>query len=424
MTLKGSLIQDYQETFSMYVNIIPEYKQAEFGEEAEKILRTCVHCGFCLATCPTYQLLGNELDSPRGRIYLIKNLLEGEPVTENTQLHLDRCLTCRACETTCPSGVQYGKLVDIGRKIVEHSVKRSIGSRVKRSLLKTVLPNPKLFNPLVDVGQKLKPLLPRSMTKVLPDLNQLGQWPTDQHVRKMIVLEGCVQPKLTPETNLAAAKVLDKLGISLLRVTGSGCCGALTHHLNDEESALIAMKQNIDAWWPHIEKGGVEAIVITASGCGTEIKQYGYYLKHDPLYSDRAQQISHLAKDVSEVIAQLPIESLLSGEKIDERIAFHAPCSLQHGQKLKGFVESLLQQWGAQLTPVPDAHLCCGSAGTYSILQPEISKKLQANKIKALESGRPDLILTANIGCQTHLHGVSSVPVIHWIEWLASRLES
>ncbi|MBU6467899.1 MAG: glycolate oxidase subunit GlcF [Betaproteobacteria bacterium] len=407
----------------MYVNLTPEFKQSEFGEEAEKILRTCVHCGFCLATCPTYQLLGNELDSPRGRIYLIKNVLEGEPVTDNTQLHLDRCLTCRACETTCPSGVQYGKLVDIGRKVVEQSVGRSRGQKFKRELLKKVLPNPKLFNPLVDIGQALKPLLPKSMTQALPDKQVPHLWPSQVHSRKMIVFEGCVQPKLTPETNLAAAKVLDRLGVSVLRVAGSGCCGALTHHLNDEDAALSAMKRNIDVWWPHIEKNGVEAIIITASGCGTEIKQYGYYLQHDPDYSDRAQQISHLAKDISEIMSELPVDQLISHQKTDERVAFHAPCSLQHGQKLKGFVEKLLQQWGAQLTAVPDAHLCCGSAGTYSILQPEISKQLQANKIKALESGRPDIILTANIGCQTHLKGVSSVPIVHWIEWLASKLE-
>ncbi|HQT82121.1 MAG: glycolate oxidase iron-sulfur subunit [Ferrovum sp. 37-45-19] len=407
----------------MYVNLTPEFKAADFGEEAEKILRTCVHCGFCLATCPTYQLLGNELDSPRGRIYLIKNVLEGEPVTKNTQLHLDRCLTCRACESTCPSGVQYGKLVDIGRKVVEKSVPRSAVAQFKRYVLKKVLPNPKLFNPLVDVGQAFKPLLPKTMTQALPDKTFLGLWPTRMHARKMIVLEGCVQPKLTPETNLAAAKVLDQLGISLIRVAGSGCCGALKHHLNDEAAALMDMRRNIDFWWPQVEKGGVEAIVVTASGCGTEVKQYGYHLQHDPLYSDRAQQISHLARDISEVMAMLPVESLLKAQSTDEKIAFHAPCSLQHGQKLKGFVEGLLTGWGARLTTVPDAHLCCGSAGTYSILQPEISKKLQANKIKALESGRPDVILTANIGCQTHLKAVSSVPVIHWIEWLAAKLE-
>ena len=416
----------------MYAPLDPKFLATPEGQEAQRILRACVHCGFCLATCPTYQLLGNELDSPRGRIYLMKSLLEGGAVSPLTQQHLDRCLTCRACESTCPSGVQYGRLVDIGRAQVEARVARPALARFQRWILKSVLPQPLLFRPLMLAGRMVRPLLPRSFRRKVPAYRSPGSWPPPRHGRRMLVLAGCVQPTLAPGINAAAARLLDRLGISLVSTPRAGCCGALAHHLADEEAAREAMRRNIDAWWPLVEQGGVEAIVVTASGCGTEIKEYGFHLRHDPAYSDRAQQISALTRDISEALlhaldtCDLGQEALL-GEGHTEartttRVAFHSPCSLQHGQKIKGVVEGLLQRAGATLTPVPDGHLCCGSAGTYSLLQPELSRKLQANKIAALEHGSPDIILTDNIGCLMHLAAGTDTAVQHWVEWLDACL--
>ncbi|MDE1982234.1 MAG: glycolate oxidase subunit GlcF [Betaproteobacteria bacterium] len=414
----------------MYAALDSAFRDTPAGQEAERILRTCVHCGFCLATCPTYQLLGDELDSPRGRIYLMKNMLEGQPVSRLTQRHLDRCLTCRSCESTCPSGVQYGRLVDIGRVEAEARVERPAFDRFKRWALKSVLPRPMLFRPLVAAGRALRPLLPRTLRRKIPAYRPPGAWPEPRHARRMLVLAGCVQPVLAPEINAAAARLLDRLGVSLVTSPGAGCCGAIAHHLADEGGALDAMRRNIDAWWPVIEQGGVEAIVVTASGCGTELKDYGHALRGDPAYSDRAQQISALARDVSEALLQAleaagpdALERLLAqAPAAPGPVAFHSPCSLQHGQKLKGVVERLLAAAGATLTAVPDPHLCCGSAGTYSLLQKDLSRQLQANKIAALESGRPDLILTANIGCLLHLAAGTDTPVQHWVQWLDARL--
>ncbi|MHB8353624.1 MAG: glycolate oxidase subunit GlcF [Burkholderiales bacterium] len=409
----------------MFTSLDPQFRDSLDGAEALSILRTCVHCGFCLATCPTYQLLGDELDSPRGRIYLMKNMLEGQPVSRLTQRHLDRCLTCRSCETTCPSGVQYGRLVDIGRSYAEAHVPRGPLDSFKRVLLKTVLPRPMLFRPLLAVGRVFRPLLPRALRRKIPAYQPPGPWPEARHERRMLVLAGCVQPVLAPDINAAAARVLDRLGISLITAPRAGCCGALAHHLADESEALVAMRRNIDAWWPFVEQGA-EAIVVTASGCGTEIKEYGHALRNDPDYSDRARQIAALARDVSQVILEeLSDNAMFYNENkrdVSAAIAFQSPCSLQHGQKLKGVVEGLLQSWGARLTAVPDAHLCCGSAGTYSLLQPELARQLQVNKVAALESGKPDLILTANIGCLTHLASATEIPIQHWVEWLDARL--
>ncbi len=409
----------------MFASLDPTFRDSPDGAEALSILRSCVHCGFCLATCPTYQLLGDELDSPRGRIYLMKNMLEGQPVSRLTQRHLDRCLTCRSCETTCPSGVQYGRLVDIGRNYVKTRVKRGPLDAFKRALLKHVLPRPTLFRPLLAFGRVFRPLLPRHLRRKIPAYRPPGPWPQPRHGRQMLVLAGCVQPALAPDINASAARVLDRLGISLITAPRAGCCGALAHHLSDETAALEAMRRNIDAWWPFVEQG-VEAIVVTASGCGTEVKEYGHALRHDPAYSDRAQQIAVLAKDISEVILEEIIDNELFNKenklKQSVAIAFQSPCSLQHGQKLKGVVEGLLKRWGAKLTDVPDAHLCCGSAGTYALLQPELSRQLQTNKIVALESGHPDLILTANIGCLTHLASATETRIQHWVEWLDARL--
>jgi glycolate oxidase iron-sulfur subunit len=396
------------------------------GREADAILRRCVHCGFCTATCPTYQLLGDELDGPRGRIYLMKQMLEGAPVTAKTQLHLDRCLTCRACETTCPSGVEYGRLVDIGRDLVEARVGRGPLESFKRRMLRAVVPNRTLFGSLLKFGQMVRPLLPeRLRQKVPPDVAPANAWPEPRHARKMLVLEGCVQPSLSPATNAAAARVLDRLGITLVRAPNAGCCGAVSFHLSAQDEALGYMRRNIDAWWSHIEDGA-EAVVMTASGCGVMVKDYGHALADDPAYAEKARRISELTKDISEVIGReaAKLKSLLTPHSslLTERVAFHAPCSLQHGLKIKGAVESLLADLGFALTYVPDAHLCCGSAGTYSILQPDLSQRLLANKIEALTTESPTVILTANIGCQSHLQTATALPVKHWIEALDDSL--
>ena len=378
------------------------------GREADAILRKCVHCGFCTATCPTYQLLGDELDGPRGRIYLIKQALEGAAVPAKTRLHLDRCLTCRACESTCPSGVQYARLADIGRAVVEARVPRGAWERLRRAALAFVLPRTALFAALLWLGQRVRFLLPR----VIPaPAAPAGHWPAARHARRMLVLAGCVQPALAPRINAAAARVLDRAGISLVEAPGAGCCGAVRFHLNDQEAGLADMRALIDAWWPHVERGEVEALVITASGCGSTVKEYGHYLADDAAYRDKAARVSALAKDLSEVVP--------AGTGTGTgRVAFHSPCSLQHGQQLRGKVEALLAGAGYELVPVADGHLCCGSAGTYSILQPALSAQLRTRKVAALEGGAPAAIATANIGCLTHLQGEARVPVRHWIELL------
>jgi glycolate oxidase iron-sulfur subunit len=399
------------------------------GKEANSILRACVHCGFCTATCPTYQLLGDELDSPRGRIYLMKEMLEGNVVTAKTQKHLDRCLTCRACETICPSGVEYGRLVDIGRNIVEQHVPRSPFETLKRAALRAILPRPALFNPLFRIVQALRPLLPSPLKRKIPERNTRNlDWPAPRHPRKMLVLDGCVQPALAPGINPATARVLDRLGISLIKDETAGCCGAVTFHLNRQDDGRDYMRRNIDAWWPHVE-AGAQAIVITASGCGTLVKEYGHHLAHDPQYAEKAAKISELSKDISEVIfaecdklEELLGSSLSSADATKSRIAFHSPCSLQHGLKIRGTVEAILVSAGFELTMVPDSHLCCGSAGTYSILEPQLSQRLLKDKVAALESGAPAIVATANIGCLTHIQSGTAINVKHWINVLDERL--
>ena len=400
----------------MQTNLIDAYKNTADGQEAESILRACVHCGFCTATCPTYQLLGNELDSPRGRIYLIKEMLEGAVVTAKTQLHLDRCLTCRACETTCPSGVQYGRLIDIGRGIAETKVRRSVWQNSQRWLLRTVLTRTQLFTVLLGMGRLFRPALPGFIAKLVPVVPPAKTWPSTRHVRSMLVLEGCVQPALAPATNAAAARVLDKLGITLLRADKAGCCGAVSYHLNAHADGLDYMRRNIDAWWPYVEQGA-EAVVMTASGCGVMVKEYGHLLRHDAAYANKAAKISSITRDLSEILvdektALLPLLKPAARGKV----AFHAPCTLQHGQKIVGLIEEILDKAGFELTHVSDKHLCCGSAGTYSILQKKLSQQLLRNKLSALQSGKPTQIVSANIGCQSHLQSGTDMPVRHWIE--------
>ncbi|MBA2483728.1 MAG: glycolate oxidase subunit GlcF [Nitrosomonas sp.] len=412
----------------MQTNLTKLIKDSPEGAEAEAILRSCVHCGFCLATCPTYQLLGDELDSPRGRIYLMKQMLEGRPVTQKTQLHLDRCLTCRACETTCPSGVRYGRLVDIGRGIVEKQVVRNKSAAIERYLLRKILPKPRVFSLLLKIGRFVRPLLPSQFKKSVPtQVKAPTQWPVVRHKRKMLILDGCVQPALAPNINAASARVLDRLGVSLIKAEQAGCCGGIAYHLNAQQEGLDAMRRNVDAWWPAVNQKEVEAIVITASGCGVTVKEYGHLLRHDPDYAEKAKQISMLVRDISEIIdtefknLQRLFDQQTSHD-INQTVSFHSPCTLQHGLQLVGKVEKILVAAGFKLTVVQNPHLCCGSAGTYSILQPQLSQQLLKNKIHALEADKPDQIATANIGCLTHLQSSTSLSVSHWIELLDKRL--
>lgn len=399
------------------------------GREAEEILRRCVHCGFCTATCPTYQLLGDELDGPRGRIYLIKQVLEGAQPTEKTRLHLDRCLSCRSCETTCPSGVHYTRLLDIGREVVEQKVPRTGADALMRGALGTFVPRSKLFGAALKLGQAVRPLLPRALREKVPAMSAAGRVPPSGHPRRLIALAGCVQPSMYPNVNGATRRVLDRLGIQMIEADSAGCCGAVRAHLNDGEGGRDDVRRNIDAWWPLLE-AGAEGLVMTASGCGSHVLEYAYLLQDDPDYAVKAARVALLTRDVSEVITAeaARLESLLRAcpplPAAERALAFHSPCSLQHGLKIRGVVESLLTAAGYELTAVADAHLCCGSAGTYSILQPEISHRLRANKIAALTAGRPAAIVSANVGCIGHLQGVSAVPVMHWIELLDARLLS
>jgi glycolate oxidase iron-sulfur subunit len=408
----------------MQTNLADFIKNTRDGEEAEAILRKCVHCGFCTATCPTYQLLGDELDGPRGRIYLMKQVLEGKPATAKTQTHLDRCLTCRNCETTCPSGVQYGKLVDIGRKIVEQQVPRSLSQRIVRTALKEALPRKWLFTPAMKAGQLVRPLLPKTLRNKVPAKQDAGAWPTAQHARKMLLLDGCVQPAMAPNINAATARVLDALGVQLVVAPKAGCCGAVRYHLNDQEGGLNDMRRNIDAWWPQVE-AGAEAIVMTASGCGVTVKEYGHLLAHDPVYAAKAERISALTKDLSELLPayQSELQQKLAG-KISKRVAWHPPCTLQHGQQIRGKVEGVLRAIGVDVQLCADSHLCCGSAGTYSVLQPELSYQLRDNKLANLHATGADMIVSANIGCLTHLQSGTQTPVKHWIELVDSALQA
>jgi glycolate oxidase iron-sulfur subunit len=402
----------------MKTNLAQFIKDTPAGKEADQILRTCVHCGFCTATCPTYQLLGDELDGPRGRIYLMKQLLEGEAFTQKTQLHLDRCLTCRSCETTCPSGVQYGKLVDIGRHIVEQQVGRSPWEGFKRRALRMVLPNPALFTPLLKLGQLTRPLLPSGIRRKVPKPVAPTPWPAPRHARRMLVLQGCVQPGIAPTINPALARVVDRIGISLVAAERAGCCGAVSYHLNAQAAGLDHMRKNIDAWWPHVEEG-IDGIVMTASGCGVMVRDYAHLLARDPQYAEKARRISALTKDATEVLSAegTALTSRLAPRTSSpKKVAFHSPCTLQHGQQIRGLAEPLLAAAGYTLTGVADAHLCCGSAGTYSILQPELSRQLLNNKVAALQAGMPDVIATANIGCLAHIQTGTETPVRHWVE--------
>jgi len=404
----------------METQLSPSIQVTLVGQEAASILRKCVHCGFCTATCPTYQLFGDELDGPRGRIYLIKQMLEGAAVSEKTQLHLDRCLGCRSCETTCPSGVRYLRLLDVGRHILEQRVARSPTDRLRRFALREWLPRRWLFHPAYRLAQWLRPLLPATLKrKVLPH-RVPSERPLAPGTRSMIALAGCVQQTMAPGINAAAARVLHHLGIRLQEAERAGCCGALPQHLDGLEQARHDARRNIDAWWPLLETGA-EAIVLTASGCATQVRDYGYLLQDDPAYAAKAARVASLSRDIGEILAaeKAPLLALLASKPLpatQPKVAFHAPCSLQHGLQIRGVVEDILSAAGFILTPVSNAHLCCGSAGTYSLLQPEIAEQLRRNKLASLSAGQPVTIATANIGCLAFLQSGTAVPVRHWIE--------
>ncbi|MEE8233482.1 MAG: glycolate oxidase subunit GlcF [Gammaproteobacteria bacterium] len=412
----------------MQTNISEALKTTPEGIEAERILRSCVHCGFCTANCPTYRLLGDELDGPRGRIYLIKGLLEGRDVSRKTQLHLDRCLTCLSCETSCPSGVEYGRLLDIGRQQINKKVKRTLGERSYRYLLRKILPYPKRVSLLLEIGRGIRFLLPGKYRQMIPDnkhvKHQSKNIETAKHIRKVILFSGCVQPSLSPETNYASTRLLNKLDIETMVSQGEKCCGAINHHMAVDDNGLSFIKNNIDAWWPDIEQG-IEAIVISASGCGAMIKEYGYILRNDPVYQGKARHVSMIARDIGEIVVAEDIGKLREIINVStKRFAFQNPCSLQHGQKMKDKTEELLKKLGYQLCDVEDADQCCGSAGTYSLLQTELSEKIRKKKIVSLEAVKPDVIMTANIGCQLHLQQATEIPVKHWIEILEEDLQS
>jgi len=406
----------------MQTELAPEFQGTADGREAEAILRKCVHCGFCTATCPTYQLLGDELDGPRGRIYLMKQVLEGKQPTRATQLHLDRCLTCRNCETTCPSGVQYGHLVDIGRRIVDEKVPRPAAERATRWLLKEGLTSP-LFAPAMKLGQSVRGLLPEKLKAKVPARQDAGRWPTATHARKVLMLAGCVQPSMMPNINGATARVLDAAGIQTVVAPTAGCCGAVKFHLNDHEGGQAHMRANIDAWWPYVERGEVEAIVMNASGCGVTVRDYGHILKDDAAYAAKAKRIAELTRDLSELLPEL-VPVLKARVRAPEGVvAYHPPCTLQHGQKLRNGVEVNLRALGFDVQVAKaEAHLCCGSAGTYSVLQPELAYPLRDRKLGHLNQLQPTAIASANIGCITHLQSGSATPVRHWVELLDASL--
>ena len=411
----------------MQTNLAPEYKNTADGIAAEAILRKCVHCGFCTATCPTYQLLGDELDGPRGRIYLMKQVLEGETPTRATQMHLDRCLTCRNCESTCPSGVDYGHLVDIGRKLVDAKVPRPLPERALRWALKEGLPSP-LFAPAMKVGQLVRGLLPKALKNKVPAAQDAGVWPDRQHARKVLLLKGCVQPAMMPNIDSATARVLDAVGVQCVTAAQAGCCGAVKFHLNDQEGGMAQMRANIDAWWPHVTGGSpVEAIIMNASGCGVTVKEYGHVLLDDPVYAVKARRISELTKDLSEWLPELAdkLKGKVSADTAGKtgQVAFHPPCTLQHGQQLRDGVEKYLNELGFQVNiSTNESHLCCGSAGTYSVLNPDIAYALRDRKLGNLQDMQPAVIVSANIGCITHLQSGTTTPVKHWVEVLDKAL--
>jgi len=403
--------------------------------EAEKILRACVHCGFCTATCPTYVLLGDELDSPRGRIYLIKEMLEHDrPATADVVKHIDRCLSCLACMTTCPSGVHYMHLVDHAREHIEKTYKRPLLDRAIRGLLARVLPDPALFRLAVVAGLIAKPFAPAlgalglkrmaamlrltPRRKLAPPVERTGKVYAAQGARRgrVALLSGCIGPVLAPATNEAAIRLLNRNGIEVVVAAGEACCGSLAHHMGREDQALAQVRNNIDAWMREIEGAGLDAILITVSGCGTTVKDYGFMLRGDRDYAVKATRISQLTKDITEYLATLDLPASEAPRPLT--VAYHAACSLQHGQKVTQAPKELLCKFGFVVKDVPEGHLCCGSAGTYNILQPALAERLRDRKIGNIERLKPDVIAAGNIGCITQIAAGTAIPVVHTVELL------
>ncbi|WP_459618137.1 glycolate oxidase subunit GlcF [Bordetella sp. 2513F-2] len=405
----------------MQTNLAPWAQETALGQEADAILRRCVHCGFCTATCPTYQLLGDELDGPRGRIYLIKQVLEGAEPTAATQMHLDRCLTCRNCETTCPSGVEYGHLLDIGRQVVDARVQRPWPDRLRRTLLRKGLNSP-LFRPAMRLGQSLRRFMPQALQRKIPARRAAGPLPDGaRHARQVLLLAGCVQPAMMPSVDAATMRVLDAIGIGARVAPGGGCCGAVNFHLDAQAEALAQMRANVDAWWPLVERDEVEAIVMNASGCGAMVREYAHHLRHEPAYAERAARIVARVRDVAEIVAPHAAE-LAARLRPAPRTAFHPPCTLQHWQGLRPLSEAMLAALGFELQPFAETHLCCGSAGTYSVLNPGLALPLRDRKLAHIGQAQPSLIVSSNVGCIQHLQSGTEVPVRHWIEAVDERL--
>lgn len=392
-------------------------QHSDAGQEADAILRRCVHCGFCLATCPTYQILGDERDSPRGRIYLIKEVLEGAQPTASTQEHLDRCLTCRNCETTCPSGVEYGSLIDIGRKLVDERVQRPLRQRLARGVLRRLLNSP-FFGVALKVGGWLRPLLPLNLRSKIQPVRRPRALPdsTKPYVRKVLLMSGCVQPDMMPSIDASTLRVLDTLGIGVQLSSGAGCCGAVNFHLDAQEAALAQMRRNIDAWLPLLEGGEAEALVVNASGCGAMVAEYPRHLRDDAHYHQKAQRLVDKLQDIVQLVAPHAAQLKARMAPITTATAFHPPCTIQHWQGLRGLSEQVLIDLGFPLKSFADAHLCCGAAGTYSVTQPALSQTLKQRKLRAIQASEPGLIVSSNMGCIGHLQGGTDVPVRHWIE--------
>ncbi|MEX2963140.1 glycolate oxidase subunit GlcF [Microbulbifer sp. TYP-18] len=416
----------------MQVNLIRGLLQDGDTQRAEEILNACVHCGFCTATCPTYVETGNELDSPRGRIYLIKEMLETGRATAVTRRHLDRCVTCQSCETTCPSGVDYHHLVAIGRHTSEQLAPRNPAERLMRAALRRLLLSPRLLRILLALGRACSPLLPAAVRRTYFPLREPDWLGTrvaagdSAQGAAVILVPGCIQPSLRPETDQALARILDHFAVPLLAPGAAGCCGAASFHTSGEDQARALARRNIDCWWQLYQQREVRAIVTTASGCGVHLQDYPALLQADPIYGEKARALAHLVRDPVELLEELSQQQpgLLPRELgAGKQYAFHCPCTLQHGQGLNGRVERLLMHMGVALPTIEDAHLCCGSAGTYSLLQPTMARALRAAKLRHLQATGPDVIVTANIGCQLHLQGGTGTPVRHWLELVADALD-
>lgn len=400
--------------------------EADYGREADGILRRCTHCGFCLATCPTFQITGDELDSPRGRIYQMKLVLEGEAPTRETQLHLDRCLTCNNCETTCPSGVEYGALVDIGRQVVGGRTRRSWRERLLRTGARRLLTS-RWFGILYKVARGLRPVLPGILKSRITRPRPAGALPPGnrRHARQVLLLANCVQPAMLPSVDAATIRVLDALDIGAHCAPGSGCCGAINFHMDAQANARDQMRRNVDAWLPLLESGEAEAVVVNVSGCGAVIKDYARHLQHDPAYADRALRLMPYVKDIAEFLAPMATDIRARMRRAPPgHCAFHPPCSLQHWMRLRETTEHLLRELGFDLQPFAESHLCCGSAGTYSITQPEFANQLRDRKLEAIRATMPAMIVSANVGCICHLQSGTQIPVRHWIEVVDSLIGS